>query len=470
MVVKPKGELKMRAFTGYKTVKELIEAPECINVQYMCNEPPFDGNHLLKTCCALSNSGGGQVVFGITNTMPREVVKTDAYTKSDITRSDIHEYLNVVVCEELFECEDKKLVWVINIPPRHIQTTTKLDGISWWYENGKIVQMPEQLLYNIYVEEFDYDFSSVVCTGASIDDLDDVAIEYFRRKWISHTKNNKLETLTKTELLHECGVLTKKGLTYASLILFGTESAILKYLPCAQTLFEFRVKEEMESPGRSVNFSGGFFCYFDKLWDTINYCTYKDYYLKKATMIPVNTFNEKVIREAILNAVAHREYELQDKIYIRQCVTKFSIENPGILPDSVTIDNIRKRQIPRNSLVSKIFLLCGLTQIGQGMKYMYKYAMREAKSLPDITVLSSYIVRVVLDCNIIANRMLATMQELSEEIFQQITTRDYYFLSRIFTHTGFRHMNWEDVKHIAELKILENEHIHLPSPDDEPDL
>lgn len=46
----------------------------------------------------------------------------------------------------------------------------------------------------------------------------------------------------------------------------------------------------------------------------------------------IPTFNESVVREAILNAVSHRNYQLAGSVFIRQFPDRLVIESPGGLP------------------------------------------------------------------------------------------------------------------------------------------
>ena len=100
----------------------------------------------------------------------------------------------------------------------------------------------------------------------------------------------------------------------------------------------------------------------------------------------IPTFNESVVREAILNAVSHRNYQLAGSVFIRQFPDRLVIESPGGLPNGISLDNILDRQIPRNRRIAEILALCGLVErSGQGMNIIYETSVKEAKPLPDFT-------------------------------------------------------------------------------------
>lgn len=63
-------------------------------------------------------------------------------------------------------------------------------------------------------------------------------------------------------------------------------------------------------------------------------------------------YPERVIREAITNAVVHRDYRLQADIHIRIFANRIEIESPGSFPAGVTIDTVQDGgSRPRNRVL-----------------------------------------------------------------------------------------------------------------------
>jgi ATP-dependent DNA helicase RecG len=99
---------------------------------------------------------------------------------------------------------------------------------------------------------------------------------------------------------------------------------------------------------------------------------------------PIATFSERPVREAILNAVSHRDYQLGGSIFIRQYPRRLEIDSPGGLPFGITLENILDRQNPRNRRVAEIFTRCGLVErSGQGMNLIYEELIKQSKPAPD---------------------------------------------------------------------------------------
>lgn len=92
------------------------------------------------------------------------------------------------------------------------------------------------------------------------------------------------------------------------------------------------------------------------------------------------------MREALLNAVCHRDYLLGNSIFIRHAPTTLTIESPGGLLPQVTVETLLDRQAPRNRRLAEVFQRCGMVErSGQGMNLIFEDAITSAKQLPTPT-------------------------------------------------------------------------------------
>lgn len=88
----------------------------------------------------------------------------------------------------------------------------------------------------------------------------------------------------------------------------------------------------------------------------------KQHYQDSFFIYDISTFNERVVREAILNAVSHRMYQMSGSIFIRQYRDRLVVESPGGFPNGITVDNILNRQSPRNRRVAEILSPCSISE------------------------------------------------------------------------------------------------------------
>ena len=71
--------------------------------------------------------------------------------------------------------------------------------------------------------------------------------------------------------------------------------------------------------------------------------------------VEAQQFSERAVFEAIVNAVAHRDYSIfASKIRFFMFEDRLEIYSPGTLPNTVTIDSISLRQATRNELITNL--------------------------------------------------------------------------------------------------------------------
>ena len=105
---------------------------------------------------------------------------------------------------------------------------------------------------------------------------------------------------------------------------------------------------------------------------------------KASSCTPSRPSAKVSVREAILNAVSHRDYRHPGSVFVRQYPRRLEIVSPGGFPTGITPDNIIDKQFPRNRRIAETFLRCGLVErAGQGANRMLVEAVRDSKPLPD---------------------------------------------------------------------------------------
>lgn len=99
----------------------------------------------------------------------------------------------------------------------------------------------------------------------------------------------------------------------------------------------------------------------------------------------VEDYSEIVIRELLINALAHRDISRQQIIEIRKFDDGgyLEIESPGAFPDGVTVDNYLRKTNPRNPNVMDILREIGLAEkAGSGFDKIFTDLLKKGKALP----------------------------------------------------------------------------------------
>lgn len=82
-------------------------------------------------------------------------------------------------------------------------------------------------------------------------------------------------------------------------------------------------------------------------------------------------FPRDAVREAILNALIHKDYSQANAIQVKVFESKLHIYNPGRLPDGWTLDNLLSKHpsVPFNPLIAEAFFCAGeIEHWGRGIE------------------------------------------------------------------------------------------------------
>lgn len=437
------------------TLKELLDAQEGEAVQFKEAKNRFDFGEAVRCCCALSNCGGGRLVFGISDKRPRQVVGSNAFDQPERTRKGLIDKLHVMVDFMLFE-ENGRRVLVFEVAGRPLGLPVQAEGVAWWYEGDSLIPMPEDVRRRIYAEA-GFDFSGSICQGATSNDLEPSAIDQFRRKWAEKSGNRRIMNLSQEQLLRDCEALTDDGITYAALVLFGKREALGKFLPQAEIVFEYRSSDASGPASQREEFRVGFFSCYDRLWTLVNLRNDKRHYQEGLFVYDIPTFNEHVVREAILNAVSHRNYQMGGSIFIRQYRERLVVESPGGFPNGITVENILDRQSPRNRRIAEILSLCGLVErSGQGMNLMYEWSIKEAKQLPDFTGTDENFVKLTLSGLVLDAKMLSVLNRIGNERMESLSTGAFLVINALYHDENIPQSLCRNMKRLEELGIVEH--------------
>ena len=432
----------------------LISAPEGDHYEFKEAKKRYDFEEAAKYCCALSNCGGGKLVLGISDKRPRTVVGSTAFGQPERTCKGLMDKLRIRVDFQLYEHEGRRVL-VFEVAGRPSGLPVQVDGVAWWRDGDSLVPMPQEVLRNIYAET-GHDFSSDICPGATIQDLDMAAVKAFRDKWAEKSGNSRIKNQSEEQLLIDCEAVSNEGVTYAALILFGTRAALGKYLPQSEIIFEYRSSDASGPAQQREEFRMGFFACYDRIWELVNLRNDRQHYQVGLFIFDIPTFNERVIREALLNAVSHRNYQFSGSVFVRQYRERLAIESPGGFPVGITLDNILNRQVPRNRRIAEILALCGLVErSGQGMNLIYEWSIKEAKPLPDFSGTDTNLVSITLNGLVLDKKMLLLINEIGNERLESLSTDDFLVIDALFHERPLSNHLRLRAKHLVDIGIIE---------------
>jgi len=94
--------------------------------------------------------------------------------------------------------------------------------------------------------------------------------------------------------------------------------------------------------------------------------------VKTPARIEIPQFSERAVFEAVVNAVAHRDYSIPgSKIRLFMFDDRLELYSPGTLPNTVTIESLPLRQATRNELITSLLARCPVEADDRGVGRQY---------------------------------------------------------------------------------------------------
>ncbi len=399
------------------TIGELqiwMDAREDEHLEFKEAKNRFDFEELVKYCVALANEGGGRMILGVTDKPPRKVVGSRAFPDIDRAKTGLIERLRLRIDAEEVQHRGRRIL-VFQVPPRPLGVPLQYKGAYWMRGGDALVPMTQDKLRTIFAESSP-DFSSEICTSATLDDLDPIAVDVLRQLWHRKTKDQDILTRPLDRLLADAELLLDDEVTYAALVLLGTRNALGRHLNQAEVIFEYRSNETPGPASERHEFRLGFLPVLDEIWRLINQRNDLQHFQQGLFIWDVPTFNERVIREAVLNAVSHRDYRHGGSIFVRQYPRRIEIVSPGGFPPGITFENILWQQNPRNRRIAEVLGKCGLVErAGQGFDSIFRECIQQSKPLPDFSHTDAHTVWLTLNGEIQDPEFLRFLEEIGRE-------------------------------------------------------
>ncbi|TAK54304.1 MAG: transcriptional regulator [Gammaproteobacteria bacterium] len=416
--------------TTPREFRDLIEKPESRHVEFKTAAGGFQFEDLVKYCVAIANEGGGVIVLGVTDQRPRQVVGTRAFAEPGRTEAGLFEQLGQRIAVEEYH-DDGKRVLLVHVPSRLPGSAWQYKGSFWMRAGDALVPMSDEQLRRIHAETGP-DFSAGICAAARLSDLDPEAIDLLRRLWQRKAPEQEILSRPVERLLADAELLVGGGLTFAALILLGSREAVGRHLGQAEVVFEYRANEQAGPAADRREFRRGFLPVLDEIWEAVRLRNDLQHFQQGLFVWDVPTFDERAVREAVLNAVSHRDYRHGGSVFVRQFPRRIEIVSPGGFPAGINLDNLLWEQNPRNRRIAEVLARCGLVErAGQGFDLMYRECIRQSKPLPDFSRTSEHSVWVTLHGEIQDPEFLRFLEEIGRERQASFTTEDFLVIDLV---------------------------------------
>lgn len=433
------------------------------NISYNGGSKPMPSERrrcILGYVTALCNEQGGALVIGMDDKYPHKIVGTKQ-NEGCIGQLESQIYKDTGIRPKIYELyENEKLkkgrVLVIEVPPRPTGMVFKFEDVALMRVGEELQPMSDEMFLSI-IQEKEPDFSQQICRNASIEDLDEKAIQVLKEKYAQKQNNPRFLTLDKEQILSDLNLIVDGKITNAAVILLGKEDFIRQELPQSAIMLEFRHTESQITFDNRIAYRQPFYLMIDQLWHDIDLRN-GTFPIKEGPYIfDVPYFNEEVIRESINNAIAHRDYRRTCETVIKQYPQKLSIVNAGGFPHGVTLDNLLTvPSTPRNRLLSDVLSKTGIVErSGQGVDKIFYNTLSEGKQAPDYSNSDAFKVELVLSATIQDKAFALFIESVQQNLTEENKLSVFEIIALDKLRRGIKQIGKSVLQQLKDRKLVE---------------
>lgn len=229
------------------------------------------------------------------------------------------------------------------------------------------------------------DYTALKVAGATWEDLDPLEFERFRRCVRESRGDAALLELSDAELAKALGAVeangTISGIRVLGLLLFGREAALREFLPGHEVAFQ-----ELDGTAVKTNV-------FQR-WPLLRCMEFLMEHLRTRIReqevnlgmlrIAVPDYPERAMREAVANALVHRDYSRMGAVHVQLHGDHLEVSNPGGFPEGVTLANLLVTPPrARNLLLADAFKRAGLVErTARGIDTIFEEQLRNGRPAP----------------------------------------------------------------------------------------
>lgn len=343
---------------------------------------------LREAVVCLANARGGWIVVGVRDKAKtrREAIQGAGQCDLAGIRRAIYDGTDphiLIEVEELIEVEGRLLL--IHVP-RGIPPHTTSDGIAKIRIGKECKPLTGQALARLLASGGQRDPTAEMVPSADKKDLDPEAIAALRAQLEHDPKRTELSQLSNDHLLETIGLISSEGLTLAGLLLAGKMGTLSRLVPQHEVTF-IRFKNATRYDQRR-DLHGPLLLILKEMEQLVSVNNrVKTVQERGFGQLELPDLSWEVAREAVLNAVTHRDYFMRQGVQIALHQNRLEITGPGGFVGGVTPDNIlRHPPVHRNELLARAFQSIGLVnRVGLGVDRIFKGLLLLGKDSPRYT-------------------------------------------------------------------------------------
>lgn len=343
-------------------IENLIKAGEGVSLEF--KKSLAEKDEILKTITAFSNTRGGTIIVGVDDS--GKVIGVD------LRKGEIEDLENSV--NQLIE---PKVYPDFQIVPCQGKLVLKIDvneGFNkpYFYRGACYIRrekvtrrLDRDGILELVSKKVSFD--SIIFEGEC--EISDRLIEDFLKK-ARERRGMRIESIESTIVLKKLNLMDRGKLRNGAVLLFSEECS--SHFPQAVIKIGYFKNEEILD---EAVIEGPIQRQVEEAMKFIQKYIGKGYLVKGLERVETWEYPLEAIREALVNAVLHRDYFSNSPISVKVGDFGIIVENPGELPPPLEIEDLSREHpsIPRNPLISRVFFYMGyFEEWGSGTLRMIK--------------------------------------------------------------------------------------------------
>ena len=337
----------------------------------------------LKWICGFANAQGGKIYIGKNDDGTVAGIANAKKLLEDIPNK-VRDVLGIIVDVNLYSEENKDYLEIVTLPSSY---PVNYKG-EYHYRSGSTKQLLKgTALTQFLFEKTGITWDSIPLDNLSADDFWRDSFDIFRKQAIlSKRMDEKDLNMTNEQLLDSLGLIKDGKILRAGMMLFHQNPE--KWINGSYIKIGYFESDSEISYMDEIH--GSLISQADKVIDLIftKYLKANISY-EGVTRVETYPFPKAAIREAVYNAIVHKNYATQIPIQISIYRDKLYISNDCILPSGWTVETLmgKHRSKPFNPNIANGFFRAGFIETwGRGIEKICEACKNYGTTLPEYTV------------------------------------------------------------------------------------
>lgn len=365
---------------------------DALESQWLDFKPWRDARQELKVACeyaaCFANAEGGLVVFGVQDQVRGRAAAIHGVPgfDLDVFRRGVYEGTRPPLTVQVYTLavpEGSGQLLVLRVPPGQGALHGTSAGLFKQREGRNCMPVDPRVFARARASTGEVDWSGQPAAGVGLDELDPVQLARARNVLRSKDPGSGLLALNDAEFLAGLEAVRDGQVTHAGMLLFARRDVLAARCPQAQ--FHYVLLRDETTVARNDIDRWPILEVIERMEQVFQGPLNPEEEIELGLFkLRIPQFPLEAVREAVLNALTHRDYTDPGEVLVRHSVDELVVTSPGGFIAGISPENIlRHEPKARNRTLANAFVKLRLVESsGIGRKRIYRSALEFGKRRP----------------------------------------------------------------------------------------